>query len=292
MILADGGNMIHSNDFTKEREIELLTSDSRAIECEPILTIEQAKKFYIAMGCSHFHIDREYPTRRDEYRALHISSELENQWKKEEFLRMIQAFPYSDQSIMAGYYFSLKEILAFGDEKQLELMVDLLKQIHEMVPLTDIPMILSVVVGNNATKSHGGLIERACSVRRYDLVDQFIKHILLLLRRVEENNIKLPFLRGNFVDVIVYHKLKVNQQIIDLLLEKDKKEKFDYYNKGAMEGNIFSMRMLAQCYQTGQGCVRNVNLAIEWLTHAANHGNALAIQELKQMKKLNGDKGW
>ena len=52
---------------------------------EPINNIEQARKYFIAMGCSHFHMTREYPQRAKEYIELDIDPEIESKWRKEEF---------------------------------------------------------------------------------------------------------------------------------------------------------------------------------------------------------------
>ncbi len=43
-------------------------------------TITRAKKYFQAMGCSSFHMSREYPDRYHEYRRLAISEKLEREW--------------------------------------------------------------------------------------------------------------------------------------------------------------------------------------------------------------------
>lgn len=45
--------------------------------------IDEAKTFYWRMGCSHFHMAREYPERYAEYKALAIRSETEAAWRQE-----------------------------------------------------------------------------------------------------------------------------------------------------------------------------------------------------------------
>ena len=50
-----------------------------------IKTLEQAKRYFISMGCSHFHLDREDFDRAKEYRSLKISSAIESAWRQEEF---------------------------------------------------------------------------------------------------------------------------------------------------------------------------------------------------------------
>ena len=52
---------------------------------KPIKTVEQAKEYFGAMGCSHFHMGREFPQRYDEYRKLNIPKQTETEWQKEQF---------------------------------------------------------------------------------------------------------------------------------------------------------------------------------------------------------------
>lgn len=50
----------------------------------PLKTPEDAKRYFQEMGCSHFHMCREWPARYDEYRRLGISKETELEWTVEE----------------------------------------------------------------------------------------------------------------------------------------------------------------------------------------------------------------
>ena len=50
------------------------------------MTINEAKEFFISMGCSEFHMCREYPNKYTEYQALGISTSLEQQWTMESFI--------------------------------------------------------------------------------------------------------------------------------------------------------------------------------------------------------------
>lgn len=49
----------------------------------PITSIDEARAYFEAMGCSHFHMSRENFDRYDEYKALEISKDLENGWRAE-----------------------------------------------------------------------------------------------------------------------------------------------------------------------------------------------------------------
>lgn len=46
----------------------------------PLNTLEDAKRYFQEMGCSHFHMCREWPAKYDEYRRLGISKEQEIEW--------------------------------------------------------------------------------------------------------------------------------------------------------------------------------------------------------------------
>ena len=52
---------------------------------EPIVTVEQAKEYFMKMGCSHFHMAREFPQRYEEYKQLEITKQVEINWILERF---------------------------------------------------------------------------------------------------------------------------------------------------------------------------------------------------------------
>ena len=47
-----------------------------------IKTLEQAKRYFISMGCSGFHMMRENPQRFNEYKALDLDPNIESEWIK------------------------------------------------------------------------------------------------------------------------------------------------------------------------------------------------------------------
>ena len=51
----------------------------------PIGSIEQAKEYFRSMGCSHFHMAREFPERYNEYKKLNIPQQTELTWRIERF---------------------------------------------------------------------------------------------------------------------------------------------------------------------------------------------------------------
>lgn len=49
----------------------------------PIRTQEEARAFFMAMGCQHMHMARDYPASYEEYRALGIEKQTEDAWRCE-----------------------------------------------------------------------------------------------------------------------------------------------------------------------------------------------------------------
>ena len=234
---------------------------------EPILSIEQAKRYFISMGCSHFHLSRECFQRRDEYYALKISRDLELQWLKEEFERQLSEINSDNLEHLCWMYSGLKDMMV-RDNFYLDKMIEVTDKIQDFLPTDQIHIVLSAIIGNNASKGKGGLIERSFQLDRLDLVYKFTVHAKYLLEKAELAKISLPFIRGNFVDVVEYLKLKEDSTYLKQLREKDNFEKFKYYQNGAEEGNKYSMKKLAEYYRNGIGCEKNIEKAEMWQKRA------------------------
>lgn len=230
---------------------------------EPIENIEQAKRYFISMGCSRFHMMREYPKRYDEYRALDIDPSIESEWIKEEFEKKIEDFnknPTNEYGHLLRSLDSMIERKEFYLEKLLELVIN----IQDKVPLDQIEYVLSTIIGNNGTKSKGGLIQKSYDLKRIDLANKFYILTKLFLKKTEENSITLTSVRGYLTDVIDYYNIGESIDFISDLRLKSYSDHFNYYKKGADEGNKYSMKMLSEYYREGKGCVLNLEKAKFW----------------------------
>lgn len=235
---------------------------------EPIHNLEQAKRYFIAMGCSHFHLSRESFQRRDEYYALNISEDIEKKWRQEEVEHRLAEFPFNEPEKIGFSYSSLKDMIEC-DSYNLESMLTLANDFYNVLPPDQIPIVLNVIIGNNGSLTRGGLIEKACKIGRSDLAQRYIVCAKNFIGKAEDNNITILFMRGYLVDVIKALKLKEEDTYLNLLREKDNIENFKYYKQGAEAGNVFSMRMLAEHYKKGKGCDIDSAQAKYWLTQAA-----------------------
>lgn len=250
-----------------------------------IHNLEQARDYFIAMGCSHFHLDRENFQRRDEYYALNISSNLEAKWRQQEVEKRLDIFPFNEPERIGHSYNCLKDIIEYNSY-YLERMFTLANHFVDILPPNQIHRVLSVIIGNDSTSAHGGLIEKCVNIGLSDLAQRFIIYAKTLLTKAEDNNISILWLRGYLVDSIKTLGLNEKDTYLNELSKKDNIESFKYYRIGAKEGNIFSMRMLAKHYKEGKGCEIDNTQAIYWLTKAANSGNNLAKNELSQYKSI------
>jgi hypothetical protein len=227
---------------------------------KPILNIEQAKRYFISMGCSHFHLSREDYQRADEYYALKISSYLESQWRKEAFEGILSKISSADPENCGRVYFSLKNMIEQNDF-YLEKMAELTDKIIDFLPTDQMQYVLSAIIGNNGSKARGGLIQETFEFKRLDLTNKFVSHAKVLLERAEAEKVSLVFVRSYLADVIEYFKLKEDKAYLNQLRKKDNVDSFQYYKKGAEEGNKFSMIRLAEYYRKGIGCNKDIKQA-------------------------------
>jgi hypothetical protein len=62
----------------------------------PLRTAEEAKHYFHSMGCSHFHMSREWPARYAEYCELNISKEVETEWTAESISTLIAELKHGE----------------------------------------------------------------------------------------------------------------------------------------------------------------------------------------------------
>lgn len=235
---------------------------------EPIKNREQAKKYFVSMGCSSFHMLREYPQRFEEYKALNIDPSIESEWIKEEFENKLENFHMISPNNYGHFLRSLDSII---DRKEfyLEKLFELIIKIQEHLPLDQIEYILSTIIGNNGTKSKGGLIQKCYDLKRIDLANKFYNQTKILLKKAEDNSIPLTFARGYLIDVIEYYKIEDNEYFLVSLQDNYYSDSFRHFKLWAEEGNKYSMKMLSECYREGKGCAISRENASFWKQKAS-----------------------
>lgn len=106
-----------------------------------------------------------------------------------------------------GAYLRSIDSLIERKELYLERLLDLAVKIHDKLPVEQIGYVLSTIIGNNGTKTKGGLLQKSYDLKRKDLADKFYAQIKSLFEIAANNSIKLTFPYGNLLDVIEYYKI-------------------------------------------------------------------------------------
>lgn len=256
-----------------------------------IKTLEDAKRYFKSMGCSHFHLDRANRDIAEEYYKLNISRELEEQWREEEIIRQLDEFPFETPKDIGFAYIGLCNLIDRRKKKDLDRVLTLTKKIVPDIHLSQIGSILSPLIGSNSSPTHGGLIALANVSGYKNISMEFINLAKILIKKADESNIRIMWSRGYLADVIEKLKIQEDEEYLHFLRENDYRDSFDYYKSGASGGNVFSMRMLASFYKDGKGCEADLKQAIHWLELAAESGNELAIKDLNEIKATVNQSG-
>lgn len=139
-------------------------------------TTDRAKEYFQAMGCSSFHMSREYPSRYDEYRRLAISEELELEWTSEAVAQAVSNLNNrkTKPSDLWHIHSQMEDLV-----QQLK-TVESLRQIYEAtqgialrLPKRSKVLVAETIIGRSSIKYRSGLIFLA-----YDLHEEAISRYL------------------------------------------------------------------------------------------------------------------
>jgi len=126
----------------------------------PIETILQAKAFFRAMRCSHFHIDRDFPERAREYDRLGISRQTERQWIEEQFEEyhdcIVKGQETEELWILHSRMYDL--FLSLRSQTALLKLLQVTGFIREKIPLRDRVIVAETINGRTVRKARQGLI--------------------------------------------------------------------------------------------------------------------------------------
>ena len=125
----------------------------------PITTREQARAWFQAMGCSHFHMMREDPDRYAQYEALAISKDTERRWQRAAFedglAALVSGAVVLDELWAA--HASLEELLgALRERELLARFVDATDSLVTVAPDETRILIAETIVGRGPDEEPGG----------------------------------------------------------------------------------------------------------------------------------------
>ncbi len=127
----------------------------------PLRTIEQARDFFREMGCSHFHMAREYPERYQEYQHLQISEQLETEWRKERFQEYFADITglTNTPSTLWQIYSSMYDLYEnLKTEEELSQLLEVTYRIQDKVPPDQRVIVAETINGRTSQPGRSGLI--------------------------------------------------------------------------------------------------------------------------------------
>jgi hypothetical protein len=126
----------------------------------PIKTLDQAKDFFRYMECSRFHMGREYPQRYDEYMQLDISTQTENEWRKESFYETYSTTrSTSDNSSLWRLHKRMYDLYAvMRSQEELIKLLEVSKYLLDKVPTDDKVIVAETINGRARREDREGLI--------------------------------------------------------------------------------------------------------------------------------------
>jgi len=157
---------------------------------EPITTVQQAKEFFKAMGCSYFHMDREFPERSREYRNLNISKQTEAEWQKEEIEKDYVNITENNSNVpiwnLHSRMYDLFDELKTSDT--LITMLNATRHIRDTVPLIDRIIVAETINGRQMRQFRSGLIYSAYDLGNIAATKEFIELSLHFSKYDEKEN--------------------------------------------------------------------------------------------------------
>ena len=155
----------------------------------PIVDLHGAEAYFRAMGCSHFHMSREYPKRYNEYQSLGITKSQETEWTEEELEELhLQASNRDAEAQILWEIHSCMEDLVriLKTVSSLECIHDTTVDIEQRLPPRGKMLVAETINGRQDFRYRGGLIFLAYDIGRKDIAESFAN----LSARLSESALK------------------------------------------------------------------------------------------------------
>lgn len=142
----------------------------------PLNTLEDAKRYFQEMGCSHFHMCREWTAKYDEYRRLGISKEQEIEWTADachEAAGLLKGSELKPDQL----WWQHSKLATLVDGAELwELLEDVYEAtlaIESRLPSRGRMLVAETIAGKDAMERREGLIFQSYDAGRPSLATQF-----------------------------------------------------------------------------------------------------------------------
>lgn len=142
---------------------------------KPIITLPDAEAYFRAMGCSHFHMSREYPNRYSEYRRMGIPKKQEATWTRAEFQQTLEAMTkgHPNARELWAQHSYLVDLLRFVNEPDLlQALLQATARLVDIVPSWTRILVAETLVGRSRFLDDGP-IYLAHELGDNELADRF-----------------------------------------------------------------------------------------------------------------------
>ena len=143
---------------------------------ESIITIEDAKKYFRALRCSHFYMSRHSEERYEEYRQLNIPREIESWWVLEQFDEYYYDIMENkaDPGSLWELHWRMYDLFAqLNTEALLLKILEVTRRIRDIVPVLDRVIISETINGRTVKWVRTGLIYNAYDAGKIETAKEF-----------------------------------------------------------------------------------------------------------------------
>ncbi len=160
----------------------------------PLRTLEDAEAYFKAMGCSRFHMAREYPDRYAEYQRIVVDKTLERRWEAEEF--EIKLANLSQPTGEAGWdkFLDVADLPAVkNDGEGLQRLLDAASPLRETLDDLGRLIVAERILGDGPVGARGGLVHAALGERGLALANSYVSLAESLLGDAKDADDRVRF---------------------------------------------------------------------------------------------------
>lgn len=142
------------------------------------------------MGCSHFHMFREYPTRSAEYDRLRIPKETEKEWTQEQFDEYYaQIMENAPGTCLWVLHSSMESLLyTLHSQDALMKMLEVTQFMRDLVPVEDWIIVAETILGRTVRSARQGLIYTAYDWKNKPAAKAFVELAFHFAKYDEQHN--------------------------------------------------------------------------------------------------------
>jgi len=147
---------------------------------EPITTVEQAKEYFRAFYCSHFHMGYHgLEERNNEYKKLGITEQMEAEWINEQFDEFYFGIMENklDKNLFWQYHWKMYDLYAnLKTESMLRKMLEVTRRLQDLASTLDTldkVIIAETINGRTIQSARTGLIYKAYDSGNIEIAKEF-----------------------------------------------------------------------------------------------------------------------